>query len=118
MTVYKCTPEFHQDAVPAALQRAHSTKAGTWGRICVVEGTLIYRVVHERRQSREWLLTPLEQGVVEPTILHEVELTGPVAFFVEFLREPIVPDDVAAHTPPLQNRYRMSFSGGPLSGSA
>ena len=86
MSVYKRTPEVSQDTAPAALQRAHSTKAGTWGRICVTNGTLIYRVVDERRRSRERLLTPFEYGVVEPTILHEIELTGPVAFFVEFLR--------------------------------
>jgi tellurite resistance-related uncharacterized protein len=92
MTVDKRTPDFNPDTVPAGLLRAHSTKPGTWGRICVVEGTLMYRVLDERRQCREWLLTPLQDGVVEPTILHEVELTGPVTFFVEFLREPLVPD--------------------------
>ncbi|HEX8444331.1 MAG TPA: DUF1971 domain-containing protein [Allosphingosinicella sp.] len=92
MSVYKRTPQFRSDTVPAALLRAHSTKADTWGRIRVVEGTLIYRVVDARRQRREWVLTPLDQGVVEPTILHEVELTGAVTFFVEFLREPILPE--------------------------
>lgn len=84
--VYKRTPDFNQDTIPEGLLRAHSTKRGVWGRICVTEGMLAYRVLDERRLRREWLLTPSRTGVVEPEILHEVEPRGEVTFFVEFLR--------------------------------
>ena len=81
---YKQTPEFDADSVPAGLLRAHQTKAGTWGRIVVLEGQLHYRILEPEQE--EHLLSPGHDGVVEPTILHEVEPAGNVRFFVEFLR--------------------------------
>ena len=84
---YKRTPEFSEGNVPAGLIRAHSTKDGVWGLIHVLEGKLLYRVLDERREAAELLLEPgSPPGIVEPTILHEVEPVGPVRFQVEFLR--------------------------------
>jgi tellurite resistance-related uncharacterized protein len=84
---YRRTAEFTHETVPAALLSAHSTKAGAWGLIHVLEGRLAYRVTDPRRAPSETVLTPGgEPGVVEPTILHEVEPLGPVRFFVEFHR--------------------------------
>ncbi len=83
---YKRTPEFDQDTVPAGLLRRHSTKAGTWGRIRVLEGELLYRVLEP--ELEEQLLRPGVDGVVEPEVAHEVEPRGVVRFFVEFLRRP------------------------------
>jgi tellurite resistance-related uncharacterized protein len=84
---YKRTAVFTEATVPAALLRAHATKAGAWGMIHVLEGRLAYRIADPRRASSERILTPEgEPGVVEPTILHEVEPLGPVQFFVEFHR--------------------------------
>jgi tellurite resistance-related uncharacterized protein len=86
---YKRTAEFTEATVPAGLLRAHSTKAGTWGLIHVLEGRLAYRIRDPRRPAAEAVLSPdAAPGVVEPTILHEVEPLGPVRFFVEFHREP------------------------------
>ena len=84
---YKRTPEFSEHTVPAGLLRAHSTKEGIWGRIQVAEGELIYRIVDPRREKREISLTADQPGVVEPTILHEVQPRGATRFFVEFFRE-------------------------------
>jgi tellurite resistance-related uncharacterized protein len=84
---YKRTPDFTEATVPPGLRRAHDTKAGVWGLIHVLEGRLAYRVTDPRRPASETVLTPEgEPGVVEPTILHEVEPQGPVRFYVEFLR--------------------------------
>ena len=83
---YKRTPEFTEATVPAGLLKTHSTKAGVWGLIRVIEGELLYRVVDERRVARQFILTPSSRGIVEPEIRHEVEAAGPVRFFVEFLR--------------------------------
>lgn len=53
----------------------------------MVEGKLAYRILDPRRPASERLLTPDgPPGVVEPTILHEVEPQGPVRFYVEFHR--------------------------------
>lgn len=83
--VYKRTADFNEDTVPPALLRAHTTKAGVWGRIRVVEGRLAYRIPGA---GEEHVLTPDAPGVVEPEVPHEVEPLGAVRFFVEFLRSP------------------------------
>lgn len=84
---YRRTPVFTETSVPAGLLAAHTTKEGAWALIHVVEGRLAYRIVDPRRPRSETVLTPLDPpGVVEPTILHEVEPLGPVRFYVEFHR--------------------------------
>jgi tellurite resistance-related uncharacterized protein len=84
---YRRTDVFTEQSVPAGLLKAHTTKAGTWGLIHVLEGRLAYRIVDARRPSSETILTPeVSAGVVEPTILHEVEPLGTVRFYVEFHR--------------------------------
>lgn len=83
---YARTPDFTESTVPEALLRAHTTKAGAWGLIRVLEGRLAYRITDPRRPPTETILSPGEAGVVEPTVLHEVEPLGTVRFYVEFLR--------------------------------
>ena len=84
---YKRTPSFTEATVPAGLLGEHATKKGVWGLIRVEDGELAYVVTDNRREPTRELLTSLtEPGVVEPTILHRVELVGPVRFYVEFLR--------------------------------
>ena len=84
MRPYRRTPEFTERSVPAALLRRHDTKAGVWGRIHVLEGELLYRILEPAIE--EHLLSPGRDGVVEPEVPHEVAPRGRVRFFVEFLR--------------------------------
>ncbi len=72
--------------MPRGLLHRHTTKAGVWGRIEVLEGELVYRVLEP--VIREERLSPARVGIVPPELPHEVELVGPVRFFVEFLRRP------------------------------
>ena len=81
---YRRTPEFTEASVPAGLLKQHSTKAGTWGKIQVLEGRLRYRILAP--EPEEILLTPERFGVVEPQVPHEVCPDGPVRFYVEFHR--------------------------------
>ena len=84
---YKRTEVFTEATVPAGLLKAHTTKPGTWGLIHVLEGRLGYRVDDPARPPAYEVLTPeTAPGVVEPTIRHQVELLGPMRFFVEFHR--------------------------------
>lgn len=84
---YKRTPTFTEATVPAALLNDHSTKEGVWGLINVEEGKLRYVVTDPRRLGKETVLSPGgSSGVVEPAILHRVELLGTVRFHVEFYR--------------------------------
>lgn len=89
VVAYRRTPEFDAATTPPGLLGEHNTNAGVWGRIHVMEGALLYRVTDPRREATERLLTPDEPpGVVEPEIKHHVALTGPVRFYVEFLKAP------------------------------
>lgn len=84
---YAKTAVFTEETVPPGLLREHTTKAGSWGLIHVLEGRLAYRITDPRRPRAERLLTPQRPpGVVEPTVLHDVQPLGPVRFYVEFLR--------------------------------
>lgn len=86
---YRRTAEFTESTVPPGLLRAHTTKVGAWGLIHVLEGRLAYRITDPRKPASETILTAESPpGVIEPTVLHEVEPLGPVRFYVEFLRAP------------------------------
>ena len=83
---YKSTAIFTEDSVPAAIQRGHTTADGVWGRIQILEGSLLYRITDPRVLPEEVLLTPDLHGVVEPQIQHEVQVVGPVRFQIDFHR--------------------------------
>lgn len=84
LTAYKRTPEFTAETVPVGLLRRHNTKAGVWGKIVVTKGRLLYRILEPAVKEIELDVT--RQGVVEPTVYHEVEVRPGVRFYVEFYR--------------------------------
>lgn len=81
---YGGTPEFSEGSIPASLLRSHRTKAGTWAKVVVLEGRLLYRILEPDIEEIE--LSPERPGIVEPEKAHEVEARGPVRFRVEFWR--------------------------------
>lgn len=81
---YKKTPLFNQENVPAGLLKSHTTKAGTWGKICINKGILLYVIEEQPQESIE--LSPTTYGVVEPEVPHHVKPLGEVEFFVEFYK--------------------------------
>lgn len=81
---YKKTPMFTQETVPVGLLKNHTTKAGTWGKICISKGKLLYVIEGKPQESIE--LSPSKYGVVEPEIPHHVKPLGEVEFFVEFYK--------------------------------
>lgn len=81
---YKKTATFNQETVPAGLLKAHTTKAGTWGKINIISGKLLYMIETEPQESIE--LSPSKYGVVEPEVPHHVQPLGEVEFFVEFYK--------------------------------
>lgn len=85
LTAYSRSPEFDQDSIPAALRRHHSTKAGTWALIHVLEGKLLYRIYNP---PSETVLEAGSPGVVRPEQEHEIQPIGRLRMFVEFFREP------------------------------
>jgi tellurite resistance-related uncharacterized protein len=84
---YRRTQTFTEATVPAALLKAHTTKAGAWALIHVLEGRLAYRLEDPGRPPSEIVLSAeTPPGVIEPTVLHAVEPLGSVRFCVEFHR--------------------------------
>ena len=84
--VFGCarTPEFSEGSIPGNLLKCHRTRAGTWGKIVVLEGRLCYRILEPEICAFE--LSPDNPGIVEPEVPHEVEASGRVRFYVEFYR--------------------------------
>ena len=80
---YKKTPVFTEDTVPAGILNDHATKAGVWGLLTVLEGTLDYVVPSKDHRQK---VTTETRAIIEPEVLHHVEPLGPVRFFVEFWR--------------------------------
>ena len=78
---YRSTPVFDQDTLPAALRARHSTKAGVWGVIRVLEGELELTYLEPESSV---LLTPDNPGLVQPQQPHFVTPRGPMRMQVEF----------------------------------
>jgi tellurite resistance-related uncharacterized protein len=85
MTPYRSTPVFDETTLPAALRGRHSTKAGTWGMIRVLEGQV--RLTYLEPLSAI-LLNPNVAGPVAPGQPHFVEPAGPMRMRVDFYDEP------------------------------
>jgi tellurite resistance-related uncharacterized protein len=85
LVAYRRTPVFTETTLPAALRRRHTTKAGVWGLIVMVEGRLRFRRLDP---FLETTLDPACSAVVAPEEPHEVEPIGKVRFFVEFYTAP------------------------------
>lgn len=81
---YKSTPEFTETSVPAGLRRDHTTAAGVWAKIVVLEGALDYIIVEPSPERHR--LRVGNEGVIEPQMKHHVEMSGPVRFRVDFYR--------------------------------
>jgi tellurite resistance-related uncharacterized protein len=81
---YRRTAEFTEATVPRALLSRHTTKAGVWARIHVLDGALLYRL--REPFDDEQRLEAGSVAVVLPGVPHEVEPLGAVRFFVEFYR--------------------------------
>lgn len=84
LVFFRKTPEFDQEIIPPGLLKDHATKDGVWGRIVILEGTLIYRPVLPDGNEHPVTLTPTRPGIVVPEMKHAVEPDGEVRFFVEF----------------------------------
>jgi tellurite resistance-related uncharacterized protein len=81
-TPYRSTPVFDETTLPAGLRGEHRTKAGTWGVIRVIEGSLKLVVADD-----ETILTPERPGLVLPEQTHRVEPLGPMRMQVDFYDE-------------------------------
>ena len=84
---YRSTPVFDHNTLPAALRGRHSTKAGVWGMVRVIEGRL--RLTYLDPIS-EVLLDPATPGLILPEQPHFVEPIGAMKMQVDFYDQPPV----------------------------
>lgn len=80
VTPYRSTPVFDEVTLPQALRRNHSTKAGVWGVIRVLEGELRLRF----EDDRIFVLDVENPGLVRPERVHSVEPIGKMKMRVDF----------------------------------
>lgn len=87
---YKSTPVFDKDSVPKMFLHLHNTRAGVYGKICVVSGTLKFFGLTQRKGDIEQEKSILAGGFVvsPPQYWHKVEfLTENTTFRVDFYAE-------------------------------
>ncbi|SCW35036.1 Uncharacterized protein, possibly involved in tellurite resistance [Sphingobium faniae] len=82
---YRSTPVFDQDTLPAALRRDHSTKAGVWGVIRVIEGRLRLTFIDP---FAEHVLEAGDAAVSQPQQAHFVTPDGAMKMQVDFYDRP------------------------------
>ena len=87
---YRSTPVFDEMTLPQALRRDHSTKAGVWGVIRILEGQL--RLFFA--DGRELRLDPSHPGRIKPEEVHWVIPVRKMRMQVDFYdREPALTRD-------------------------
>ena len=81
---YKRTSVFDAKTTPLGLRKSHTTKAGVWGQIVVLEGRVLY--VIENEEDASFILRPGVDGAIAPEAPHHVDPYEDASFFVRFLR--------------------------------
>ncbi len=83
---YSQSPVFTPENLPAALTRAHTTRAGTWGLLRVYSGILHFSL--DQAPFTELVLSAGQTVVIEPGIPHHVRFELPGSFQIEFHKMP------------------------------
>lgn len=81
---YRDSPMFTPDNLPASLQTAHATKAGTWGLLTVHAGLLRY--TQDDPPHAQVVLAAGQQVLIQPQARHHVEFELPGSFQITFCR--------------------------------
>lgn len=82
---YRSTPIFDEETLPKGLRTEHSTKAGVWGIVRVLEGRVKLTYLDPRS---EIVLDPATPGLLLPQQPHFVEPLGAMRMQVDFYDRP------------------------------
>jgi tellurite resistance-related uncharacterized protein len=82
----RTTATFDETSVPGGLLRRHRVADQVWGRLVVASGALrfIFDDTTGVASGEGRLVRSGESQVIPPSVVHHVELIGPVEFVVEF----------------------------------
>lgn len=81
---YRSTPEFDENSLPAALRANHSTKAGVWAVVRVLDGRLRLTYLDPRS---EVIVAPDTPAMLLPEQRHFVTPLGPMRMRVDFYHQ-------------------------------
>ena len=81
---YALTPVYTAHSVPAKLRSSHTTKKGTYGRLCVVAGTVQFSLQGQPKPLAT--VGPGETLVILPAEPHFIEISDAAEFYIEFWR--------------------------------
>lgn len=84
LKAYSRSPDFTPGTLPAKFREFHTTKAGVWGVIHVIAGSLQYCL--ETPHVGEVVAAAGGTIVIEPAVPHRVEFVEAGRFYVEFFR--------------------------------
>ena len=83
LQVVRSAGPFNASSLPDALQRDHRVAARTWGRLRVIEGSLLFSM-----DTNPFVRVDLHAGSIQPIppgVAHSLAVTGPVVVVVDFL---------------------------------
>jgi tellurite resistance-related uncharacterized protein len=80
----RSSPDWNEATLPRGLRGAHRLGPGTWGRIVVKDGRLLFSMESEPRLQVE-LTDRTGAQAIPPDIEHQVSPIGPVRFSIDFL---------------------------------
>ena len=82
---YKSTPIFTEATLPAGLKKAHSTKAGIWGLLEILSGTVAYVIeANDVGPERQRTMRGGETQIIESELQHHVEPEGAIEMQIHF----------------------------------
>lgn len=90
LEAYAASPLFTEADLPEALRRRHALKAGTWGKLEVLSGSLVYVALAEEEggAERRLTLTAGDSLAIAPELPHRVEARAGLRCRVVFHRRP------------------------------
>jgi len=81
---YSSTPVFDETSLPKGLQKSHCTKAGTWGVLRLLSGTLDF-IIETTGKKRSMVAG--EQQLIAPEEKHHVALNSSMTMQIDFYKE-------------------------------
>ncbi len=86
LQAYSESPVFTEATLPESLQRSHRLKAGTWGKLLILAGTLDY--IELEGAGERLSLTAGDSLAIPPQVAHRVETRGALSCRIVFHRAP------------------------------
>ena len=86
LQVARTAGPFDSNTLPGALQHSHLVADRTWGRLRVLEGSVVFAM--ETTPPISFRLTAGDEQLIPPGIPHLLRTDGPVRLAVDFLVNP------------------------------